>query len=93
MRGEIAEADSFVPIPVGASPEIAGAIRRRHRERMEAQQVLRERMSLWGGQRTARGVPIAEAQREFYLRFGVDVASAQLLNRADALALTERIKL
>ncbi len=32
-------------------------------------------------------------QREFYLRYNVDVGAAQLLNRADALALTERIKL
>jgi len=92
MRGEIAAADSFVPIPVGATPEIAGAIRRRHRERMEAQQVLRDAMALWGGARTAAGISIAEAQREFFLRFNIDVASAQLLNRADALALTERIK-
>jgi len=51
------------------------------------------RMSLWGGQRTARGVSLAEAQREFYLRYNVAVGAAQLLNRADALALTERIKL
>lgn len=93
MRGEIETADSFVPIPVGATPEIAGAIRRRHRERMEAQQVLRDAMALWGGARTAAGISIAEAQREFFIRYGIDVGSAQLLNRADALALTERIKL
>lgn len=92
MRGEIATADSL-RIPYNAAPEVVGAVRRNHRERMEAQQVLRERMMLWGGQRTARGVSLAEAQREFYLRHGVDVASAQLLNRADALALSERIKL
>lgn len=92
MRGEIAVSDTL-RIPYGAAPEVAGAIRRNHRERMEAQQVLRERMMLWGGARTARGVSIAEAQREFYLRYGCDVAAAQLLNRADALALTERIKL
>ena len=92
MRGEIAVADTL-RIPVNVGPEVVGAIRRTHRERMEAQRVLRERMALWGGQRTASGVSLAEAQREFYLRYGIDVAAAQLLNRADALALTERIKL
>lgn len=90
MRGEISVADTL-RIPVGVGPEVVGAIRRNHRERMEAQQVLRERMALWGGQRTARGISLAEAQREFYLRYGVDVAAAQMLNRAEALALTERI--
>lgn len=92
MRGEIAVADTL-RIPYNAAPEVVGAVRRNHRERMEAQQVLRDKMSLWGGQRTARGVSLAEAQREFYLRYNVDVGAAQLLNRADALALTERIKL
>lgn len=92
MRGEIATADSL-RIPVGVGPEVVGRKQREHRERMEAQQVLRDAMALWGGQRTARGISLAEAQREFYLRYGIDVASAQLLNRADALALTERIKL
>lgn len=92
MRGEIARADSLL-IPVGAGPEVVGRKQREHRERMEAQNALRAAMALWGGQRTAQGISIAEAQREFYLRYGIDVASAQLLNRADALALTERIKL
>jgi DNA repair protein RadD len=92
MRGEIARADALL-IPVGAGPEVVGRKQREHRERMEAQTALRAAMALWGGQRTARGVSIAEAQREFYLRYGLDVASAQLLNRAEAMALTERIKL
>ncbi len=92
MRGEIAQADTL-RIPIGAGPEIVGRKQREHRERMEAQQVLRDKMMLWGGQRTARGMSLAEAQREFFLRFNIDVAAAQLLNRADAMALTERIKL
>lgn len=91
MRGEIATADNFVPIPVGAGPEIVGSKHRNHRERMEAQNTLRAAMALWGGQRTARGISLAEAQREFFLRYGIDVASAQMLPRAEALALTERI--
>ena len=92
MRGEIAEADSL-RIPYGADPAVVGRKQREHRERMEAQTVLRERMALWGGARTARGISIAEAQREWYLRYDIDVASAQMLPRAEALALMERIKL
>ena len=92
MRGEIAEADSL-RIPYGAGPEVVGRKQREHRERMEAQQALRAAMALWGGARTARGVSVAEAQREFYLRYGIDVAAAQMLPRAEALALIERIKL
>lgn len=92
MRGEIAEADTL-RIPYGAGPEVVGRKQREHRERMEAQQQLRAAMALWGGQRTARGVPIEEAQREFFLRYGCDVATAQTLNRAEAMALTARIKL
>jgi len=92
MRGEIAESEQL-RIPYGAAPEVVGALKRNHRERIEAQRVLRERMALWGGARTARGIGIAEAQREFFLRFGIDVASAQMLNAREAGALTERIKL
>jgi len=92
MRGEIAESEQL-RIPYGAAPEVVGALKRNHRERIEAQRVLRERMALWGGARTARGISIAEAQREFFLRFGIDVASAQMLNAREAGALTERIKL
>lgn len=91
MRGEIAYADTL-RIPVGAAPEVIGAVKRNHRERMEAQALLRDAMALWGGQRTARGASIAEAQREFFLRYGVDVGTAQTLNRADALALLARIQ-
>jgi superfamily II DNA or RNA helicase len=90
MRGEIARADALL-IPVGAGPEVVGRKQREHRERMEAQTALRAQMALWGGARTARGISIAEAQREFFLRYDIDVASAQMLPRAEALALIERI--
>jgi len=91
MRGEIARSDSLL-IPVGAGPEVVGRKQREHRERMEAQTALRAQMALWGGARTARGISIAEAQREFFLRFGnIDVGTAQTLGRIDAIALTERI--
>ncbi len=90
MRGEIASSEQL-RVPYGAAPEVVGALRRAHRERMEAQTDLRAAMALWGGARTARGASIAEAQREWYLRYGLDVATAQTLGAREARALMERI--
>lgn len=92
MRGEIARADSLL-IPVGAGPEVVGRKQREHRERMEAQTALRNHLAIWGGQRTSRGMSIAEAQRLFFLTYQIDVGTAQTLNAKDAIALMERVKL
>lgn len=94
MRGEIARVDAADPLlPYGAAPEVIGAIRKRHRERQEAQTALRETMALWGGAKTAEGMPLDVAQRLFWHRFGTDVATAQTLGRADAEGLREKIAL
>lgn len=93
LRGEILAADGPPAVPWGAGPEIVGAINKRHQERMEAQARLRERMALWGGARTEEGWDVATAQRLFYLRYGVDVATAQTLNRAESESLMARIVL
>lgn len=90
MRGEIAAAEQL-RIPYGAAPEVVGALRRNHRERMEAQTALRAAMAQWGGNRTAVGVSIAEAQRTFFFKFGIDVGTAQTLNAREAAALAERV--
>jgi len=92
MRGEIARADSLL-IPVGADAAIVGRKQREHRERMEAQTALRNHLAMWGGQRTSRGMSIAEAQRLFFLTYQIDVGTAQTLNAKDAIALMERVKL
>jgi len=88
MRGEIEAVNNAPAVPYGATPEILGAIKKRHRERLEALAQLREAMALW-----AAGMDdIPRAQRRFYITFGVDVATAQTLNKRDALELLERIK-
>ena len=92
MRGEIAESEQL-RIPYGAEPPVEGALRKHHRERLAAQAALRERMSLYGGHWTARGDTLAMAQRRFFLTYGVDVATAQMLNARQATELMERIKL
>jgi hypothetical protein len=69
-----------------------GAVKKRHREREQAQVALREAMAHWGGARVAEGMTLSQAQRRFYLDFGIDVASAQALGRADADTLRGRLR-
>jgi len=88
LRGEI---DKPLVLPFGAAPEVVGAVKKRHREREQAQATLREAMAAWGGARVAEGMTLSQAQRRFYLDFGIDVASAQALGRADADTLRGKL--
>jgi DNA repair protein RadD len=87
LRGDIATVQNAPNVPYGATPEIVGAIKKRHRERLDSLQYLREAMSYWAAGKT----DIPRAQREFFLTFGIDVLTAQTLNRADAVNLLERV--
>jgi DNA repair protein RadD len=89
LRGEI---DKPLVLPFGAAPEVVGAVKKRHREREQAQAALREAMAQWGGARVAEGMTLSQAQRRFYLDFGIDVASAQALGRADADTLRGKLE-
>lgn len=91
LRGDIAKVDADAVIPYGATPEIAGAVRRRHWERQQAQQELRKSIAWWAGLEHAQGRSESESYRRFYLRFGVDVASAQALSAREATELAERV--
>jgi len=91
LRGDVAAVDGAPRIPQGAGPEVVGAIRKRHRERQEAQAALRETMALWGGVRRDAGEDERTAQRRFWLRYGVDVLGAQALGAREAEALRGRI--
>lgn len=85
MRGQIDQPPTY---PYGAAPVVVASINKNHRERTEAQTELREAIALWASGKH----DIPRAQREFFLTFGIDVLSAQALNRADAITLTERIR-
>ena len=63
-----------------------------HDKRQEAQGALRAAMAHWGGVQTAAGLTDPEIQRLFFLRFGVDVLTAQALDATDAAALQARIE-
>lgn len=91
LRGEIAHIDGDAVIPWGAAPEVAGAVRRRHWERQEAQRELRNAMAWWAGLDGAQGFKTEESYRRFWFTFGEDVATAQTLNAKDAGELHQRI--
>lgn len=85
LRGEI---DAPPKFPYGATPEIVGAIKKRHRERMSAVDDLKHTIATW-----AAGMDdITAAQRLFFLTFGVDVLTAQTLSKNDTVKLIERIE-
>jgi len=80
------------PVSFHPDPIISATLKKRHREKSEAQTELREAMALWGGKHTAHGDTVPMAQRRFFFKYGVDVLSAQALNAREARELTERIR-
>ena len=88
LQRDIAGVDDEPLIPYGATAEIAGACRKRGREKKEAQQRLRSALALWGGW---HGGAVSMAQRAFWLEYGIDVGTAQTLSRSEADNLRERI--
>jgi hypothetical protein len=65
---------------------------RNHHDRYRAQQSLQRHMMVWGGwQVSHKGLDMREAQKLFYLRYGVDVMTAQTLGTTEATALEVRI--
>lgn len=84
-RGEMEQAARDARIPLIGQ---AGFIRARQ-EDQQAQKELRDTIALWAGLRPDLAIP--DAQRLFYLTFGVDVLSAQTLDRHKARALTLKI--
>ncbi len=63
----------------------------RRREAQEAQAVLRAAMAGFGSRCLADGLDDTQMQKLFFLRFGVDVISAQGLGRKEALELAAKI--
>lgn len=92
MRGEVARVDGPPTIPYGATPEVAGAIHKRHGLRNEAQVRLRQTVALWAGWQQRQGRSDSEAYRRFWFAFGTDVVTAQALGTREATELNERIQ-
>ena len=79
-------------IPYGATPEIRGAILKRHREWVSSQTDLRGSIAWWAGWQRSLGRSDSEGYRRFFHEFGVDVASAQSLKTKEAAELRTRVE-
>lgn len=90
IEREIKHVDGPPVVPFGV-PEAHGHVTNAHYSRQQGQQTLRARMALWMGWQEFLGLGIREAQKKFYLEFGIDVMSAQALNTKDAAALEARV--
>jgi hypothetical protein len=75
----------------GLPGRFAGANVKRHKERLEVLEALRDAMAVWAGPYHAAGESDTEIQRRFWHTFGVDVFTAQTLDRADAEKLLDRL--
>lgn len=93
LRGDINRIDGLPAIPYGATPEIVGAIQKRHWERRQNQQSLRNAIAWWAGLEHAQGHGESESYRRFYFKFGIDVATCQTLGAREADELHDKIKM
>ncbi len=93
LRKAVAKVDSVMPaLPYNASPEIAGAVTKRHAERQRAQSALRNAIATW---RALQDGDDRVNQKRFYLTFGTDLVSACALSSTDAnrlrCAITDKL--
>lgn len=94
LRGKIEQIESdFVPIPDHLRGTPAGSrLVRLHGERQLAHTELKDTIAQWAGVRRDQGISDSEIYRRFFHMFGVDVATAQTLGRAEVDELTTKIK-
>ena len=64
---------------------------KRFKDLMAERDILRESIAQWAGYRHAEGRTDSESYRIFYLTFGVDVLSAQLLPINETIELNRRV--
>lgn len=91
LRGEVGKVDGPAYLPANVLPKVAGGITKNHRERKAMQVELRQSIAQWGGYATHAGHNVRESQKLFYIKFGVDVMSAQSLGRKEAESLKKAI--
>lgn len=97
LRGDIVQATLSIPderarLAATGLPHVQTmALIKHHAERVETLAALKHTMALWGGRQRAAGLTDSQMQRLFFLRFGVDVMTAQALKRAEASTLLDRI--
>lgn len=92
LRGEAQRIMAPALIPQHLDNVAAMALRKRHSERQQAQGRLGDAIAWWAGWQNVQGRDDREAYRRFFFAFGVDVATARTLNRADADTLAQQIE-
>lgn len=92
LRGEVNRINGPMPNLFGMPAAAQRGALRNHHDRYKAQQSLQRYMMLWGGWQTdVKKLSTREAQKLFYLRYGVDYLTAQTLGATEATALESRI--
>lgn len=87
LFGEKEKVDGPCYVPQGVAPEVAGAIRKNHAARQQAQNALREVMGLVLPPNLDERV----RNRKFFHTFGVDTLTAQTLGLGKAVELRQQI--
>lgn len=92
LRGEADRVMGPCYTPENVTLGVKAAIMRKHHERYTGQVSLRHVMMIWGGWQKHLGLKDREAQKLFFIRYGLDVLSAQALGATEAAALQARIQ-
>lgn len=93
LKEKAAIDSGHTPVPPNLLKIAGPRLRAAHAELRQTQQVLRHAINVWGGARgVLDGLETPEQQKAFYLKFGVDVLTAQTLRNKEALSLLERVK-
>jgi len=92
MRGQVEQHLEYPTYSQHIQPMHKRAHDKRHWEMVQAIEVLKESMAWWAGYQEARGLTPQQCHRAFYYRFGIDVLSAQMLDKNDAEALHHKVQ-
>ena len=83
--------ENDIKLPVQAGPLAVNSTKKNHREKQEAQELLRHTIALWSGVYKERGLDLQQRYKKFFWLFKVDVLTAQTLKTKGALKLNEAL--
>lgn len=93
MRSAASDLIGGAKVPQHLPMHAQAGARNRHEERKQMQLSLRASIDQWMGYRAAENLNQSQSQRLFFIRFGIDVLSAQSFGRPDAHELAQRVSL
>lgn len=92
LRGQVEQHLVYPTPPRHLGDVVAASVRKRHWEKCQSLEVLKESMAWWAGWQQHHGLTLQQCHRAFFYRFGVDVLSAQLLDRKGAEELHMKVQ-